>query len=85
MSEYAVNNSLSASGIQIAESENGSASVENYTPAIGEEVVINTTPDAGYEVDKVFVNGVQVEAVDGVYSTTMIYDGLYIESGILYC
>ena len=79
MSEYAVNNSLSASGIQIAESENGSASVENYTPAIGEKVVINTSPNVGYEVDKVFVNGVQVEAVDGVYSTTMIYDGLYIE------
>lgn len=79
MSEYAVNNSLSASGIQIAESENGSASVENYTPAIGEKVVINTSPNVGYEVDKVFVNGVQVEAVDGVYSTTMIHDGLYIE------
>ena len=79
MAEYGANKKLETSGIQIQESENGSVSVENYTPAIGEEVVINTTPDAGYEVDKVFVNGVQVEATNGVYSTTMIYDGLYIE------
>ena len=80
MAEYAVNKSLSASGIVLSNSENGKVSVANVTPAIGEEVILNVMPEADYEVDKVLVNGVAIEAVDGVYKTTMIYDGLYVEA-----
>ena len=80
MSEYAVNKSLSTSGIQIAESENGTVSVDNYTPAIGEEVVFNVGPNNGYELSELKVNGEAIEAVDGVYKTTMIRDGLYVEA-----
>ncbi len=80
MAEYAVNKSISTSGIVLESGENGKVSVENVTPAIGSEVVLNVTPDAGYEVDQVLVNGVEIEAVDGVYKTTMIYDGLYVEA-----
>ena len=80
MAEYAVNKSLAASGIVLSNSENGKVSVANVTPAIGEEIVLNVMPDANYEVDKVLVNGVEIEAVDGVYKTTMIYDGLYVEA-----
>ena len=80
MAEYAVNKSISASGIVIENGENGKVSVANATPAIGSEVVLNVTPDAGYEVNQVLVNGEEIEAVDGVYKTTMIYDGLYVEA-----
>ena len=80
MGEYAVNKSISTSGVVLKNSENGKVSVTNSTPAIGSEVVLNVTPDAGYEVDQVLVNGEEIEAVEGVYKTTMIYDGLYVEA-----
>ncbi|MBE7080085.1 MAG: hypothetical protein E7371_02465, partial [Clostridiales bacterium] len=80
MSEYAVNKSLSTSGIQIAESENGKVTVDNYTPQVGEEVAFNVVPNNGYELSELKVNGVAIEAVDGVYQTTMIRDGLYVEA-----
>ena len=78
MAEYATNKKLTAAGIQIESTENGNASVDNYTPSAGEEVVITPAPKAGYEVDKVFVNGVEIQAVDGVYKTTMTYEGLSV-------
>jgi lysophospholipase L1-like esterase len=80
MQEYAVNKSLSASGVQIAESENGKVTTNNYTPEVGEEVVFNVAPNAGYELVELKVNGETLEAVDGVYKTEMIYDGLYVEA-----
>ena len=80
MAEYAVNKSISTSGIVLESGENGKVSVTNSTPAVGSEVVLNVTPDTGYEVDQVLVNGEEIEAVDGVYKTTMIYDGLYVEA-----
>ena len=80
MEEYAKYGKVSTSGVQIAESENGKVTTNNYTPEVGEEVVFNVAPNAGYELVELKVNGETLEAVDGVYKTEMIYDGLYVEA-----
>ena len=80
METYAKSGKVLTSGIQIAKSDNGQVSVEDNKPAIGSEVVFNVTPDTGYEVDQIFVNGVEIQAVGGVYKTTMIRDGLYVQA-----
>lgn len=80
MAEYAATKKISVPGIQIEKTENGTVSVENYTPQVGEEVIINVTPNADYEIEEVTVNGVKIEAVDGVYKTTMVENGLSISA-----
>lgn len=80
MAEYAATKKISVPGIQIEKTENGTVSVENYTPEVGEEVIINVTPNADYEIEEVTVNGVKIEAVDGVYKTTMVENGLSISA-----
>lgn len=80
MEEYAKYGKVSTSGIQFAEMENGKVTTNNYTPEVGEEVVFNVAPNAGYELVELKVNGETLEAVDGVYKTKMIYDGLYVEA-----
>ena len=80
MAEYAVKKSISTSGIVIEDSLGGKVTTDNYTPAIGSEVVLNVTPDAGYELDKLVVNGEEIQAVNGVYKTTMIRDGLSVKA-----
>mgnify|MGYP004665223559 FL=1 len=80
MAEYAATKKISVPGIQIEKTENGTVSVENYTPQVGEEVIINVTPNADYEIEEVTVNGVKIEAVNGVYKTTMVENGLSISA-----
>lgn len=80
MAEYAATKKISVPGIQIEKTENGTVSVENYTPQVGEEVIINVTPNAEYEIEEVTVNGVKIEAVNGVYKTTMVENGLSISA-----
>ena len=80
MAEYAINKSISTAGVQIAESEGGKVTVNDYTPAVGEEVILNVTPDKGYEVDQVLVNGKAIVAENGVYKTEMVASGLYVEA-----
>lgn len=80
MEEYAMYGKLLASGVYIAESANGEVTVDNHTPAIGEEVVFNVIPNAGYALKELKVNGETLNAVDGVYKTTMSADGLYVEA-----
>ena len=80
MAEYAINKSISTAGVQIAKSEGGKVTVNDYTPAVGEEVILNVTPDKGYEVDQVLVNGKAIVAENGVYKTEMVASGLYVEA-----
>ncbi|MDY6024113.1 MAG: hypothetical protein SPJ19_04865, partial [Candidatus Borkfalkiaceae bacterium] len=80
MAEYAATKKISVPGVQIEKTENGTVSVENYTPQVGKEVIINVTPNADYEIEEVIVNGVKIEAVNGVYKTTMVENGLSISA-----
>lgn len=80
MSEYASKKAVQVSGVQIAESEQGKVTVDNYTPAIGSEVKFNVVANDGYALKELKVNGKTLEPVGGEYKTTMIYDGLYVEA-----
>ena len=80
MAEYARNKSVSTAGVVIADSEGGKVTVDDYTPAVGEEVVLNVTPDKGYELTELKVNGKAIVAENGVYKTEMVASGLYVEA-----
>ena len=47
--------------IKVGETEHGTAEVDKTQAKKGEEVVLTLTPDLGYEVGKVLVNGEEVE------------------------
>lgn len=46
----------------------GTVTVDKATAKAGETVVVFPRADEGYKVSKVFVSGVEIEAVDGAYS-----------------
>lgn len=49
----------------------GSASADKTSASAGETVTVTVTPEDGYEVDEVTVNGSALAAQDGVYSFTV--------------
>ena len=59
--------------ITVSESENGAVGADKETAIIGEEVTLTVTPDKGYVVNSLTVNGEDVTAqvADGAYSFTM--------------
>ena len=66
--------------------ENGSVSVNvNEQVVRGTEVIVTVTPDAGYKVAAVKVNGINIEAVEGVYKfnveKTTIVEAIFVEEG----
>ena len=84
MSNYANRLKLVVDGIEIDEEIiGGTVSVEDYTPAIGEEVVLNVVPETGSEIGEVTVNGEVVEPVNGVYKTTMVQGGLFVSANFI--
>lgn len=80
MEEYAMFGKITAAGVRIVESANGEVTVDNYAPNVGEEVVFNVTPNNGYQLATLTVNGAPVVAQNGVYKTTMVAGGLYVEA-----
>ena len=50
---------------------NGSIVADKTTVKEGETVTLTVTPNSGYQVKSVLMNGATVEAVDGVYSFVM--------------
>ena len=84
MTSYANRLKLVVDGIEIDEEIiGGTVSVEDYTPAIGEEVVLNVVPETGSEIGEVTVNGEVVEPVNGVYKTTMVAGGLFVSANFI--
>ena len=55
--------------VEVEESEYGKVAVDLTKAKAGETVTVTVTPDEGYEVSKVFVNGTEIKAnEDGTYS-----------------
>jgi FKBP-type peptidyl-prolyl cis-trans isomerase 2 len=83
MQQYASSSGqgLLVSGVEIDKDlVGGTITVENNRPAVGEEVILNVTPDANARVDKVFVDNEEIAPVGGVYKTTMKADGIFVSA-----
>ena len=67
--------------VRIKTSENGMVEIDNPTYNPGETMIITPTPNDGYEVSSVMVNGEEITPVDGVYSYVMYeYGGIEISA-----
>lgn len=60
--------------------ENGTVVAENAMVKEGETVTLTVTPNSGYQVKSVYMNGATVEAVDGVYSFVMPSENVTISA-----
>lgn len=60
--------------ITLALTTNGTASLSTDRAEVGEEVIITVTPDEGYVVDYVSVDGDRIEPVNGIYSFIAEWD-----------
>ena len=58
-------------GVVCAATENGTLAADKKSAIPGEKVTLTVTPDAGYKVADVQVNGKSLNAVEGVYSFLM--------------
>ncbi|MCQ2550661.1 MAG: hypothetical protein MJ146_00490 [Clostridia bacterium] len=50
--------------VKVCAVDNGSVSVDKKVALLGQKVHITATPNEGYEVDKVYVNGKEVDSMD---------------------
>lgn len=57
--------------VTVTAGDNGTATVDKATAAEGEIVTITATPSAAFVVDKVKVDGTEIEAVSGAYKFVM--------------
>ena len=71
VSEIEVYNMKGAYDITIAPTENGTVTANRQTADENEVITLAVTPDSGYKVKSVAVNGTAITPVDGVYSFTM--------------
>ena len=67
--------------VRIISSENGTVEIDNPTYNPGETIIITPTPNEGYKIASVMVNGVEITPIDGVYSYIMPeYGGVEISA-----
>ena len=72
---------LYVDGVEIdSEMVGGTVTVDNVKPAIGEEVTLIPVADENAELTEITVNGQVIEAVDGIYKTTMVEGGLFVSA-----
>ncbi len=72
---------LYVDGVEIdSEIVGGTVTVDNVQPEIGEEVTLTPVADGNAELIEVTVNGQEIEAVDGLYKTTMVEGGLFVSA-----
>ena len=57
---------------------NGSVTANPTTAKAGETIVLTITPNQGYELDKLKINGVEVTVTGNTYTTTMPEGGLTV-------
>lgn len=57
--------------VRIAETKNGKVAVDKETAKPGETVTITATPNDGYELDSILVNGAEIAPKDGKYTFVM--------------
>ena len=58
-----------------SEIENGNVTANKTEALSGELVLLDVQPNAGYEIDKVYVNDMEILPLDGVYYTNMTKAG----------
>ena len=68
-------NKICESDVVIASTQNGTLTANKQTALNGELVLFDVQPNAGYEVDKVFVNDMEIAPLDGIYYTHMTKAG----------
>ena len=67
--------------VKIADTSNGTVSVDKDSYKPGETVTITAKPNAGYKLSKVMVNGEEITPEDGVYSFEMAeYGGVEVSA-----
>ena len=67
--------------VRINSSENGTVEIDNPTYNPGDTIIITPTPNDGYKLVSVMVNGEEITPVDGVYSYVMPeYGGVEISA-----
>lgn len=67
--------------VRVVPGSEGTVTADKLTAKPGETVTITATPKAGYKVSKVFVNGEEITAVNGIYSFIMPeYGGIEISA-----
>ena len=71
VSEIEVYNMKGAYDITVASTENGTVTASKQTADKDEVITLTVTPNSGYKVKSVKVNGTVITPVDGVYSFTM--------------
>ncbi len=71
VSEIEVYNMKGAYDVTVASTENGTVTASKQTANKDEVITLTVTPDSGYKVKSVKVNGTVITPVDGVYSFTM--------------
>ncbi len=57
--------------VDLPEDAHGTVVSDKNTAVAGETITLTVTPDAGYAVKRVLVNGTAIEAVNGAYTFTM--------------
>lgn len=83
MADYATSEDkqLLVDGVEIDKDiVGGTITVDNVRPKIGDTVTITPIPDANAELTEITVNGEKIEAVDGVYTATMVEGGLFVSA-----
>jgi hypothetical protein len=66
--------------VNITDSENGAVTSDKQSAVVGETVTLKVTPDTGYELESITLNGKALEAKNGVYSFEMTEAGAQIEA-----
>lgn len=57
---------------------NGSITADKMEALTGELVFLDVQPDEGYEIDKVYVNEMEIQPLDGIYYTKMTKAGVAV-------
>ena len=60
------------------EIENGSVTANKTDALSGELILLDVQPDEGYQIDKVYVNDIEILPLDGIYYTNMTKAGVYV-------
>ena len=58
--------------------ENGTVTANKAEALTGERVLLDVQPDVGYEIDKVYVNDMEILPLDGIYYTKMTKAGVSV-------
>ncbi len=71
---------IDTASVTIGTLEHGSVTADKTTAGIGENVILTVTPDSGYELDTLTVNGEKTTVTDGKATVAMAANGLSVSA-----